>query len=131
MASDSITASFGGDQLGRLNSPRFKSDDSTEIVNKLIADAYNGGSPFDQKKLDAAAEGWRANFSTLALATFVDRVTPRLVDAVHSMKYLTASELPDSFVNATDKTDKFRTRTTELVRSWVGWIDHVEQVAGE
>jgi hypothetical protein len=157
MASDNVTASFGGEQLGRLNTPRFRGD-TTEIVNKpissayqafevfqrlqrdnqaranrnkLIADSYNGSSPFDQKKLDAAAEGWRANFSTLALATFVDRVTPRLVDAVHAMKYLTASELPDSYVDATNKTDKFRTRTTELIRSWIGWIDHVEQVAGE
>src|SRR4029077_18709432 len=97
--------------------------------NKLISDAYNGGSPFDQKKLDAAGEGWRANFSTLVLATFVDRVTPRLTDAVHGMKYLTASELPDSFVDATNKTQKFRERTTEQIRTWNGWIDHVEQVA--
>ena len=157
MASDSITSSFGGEQLGRLNSPRFRGE-STEIINKpissayqayevfqrlqrdnqaranrnkLIADAYNGSSPFDQKRLDAAQEGWRANFSTLTLQTFADRVTPRLVDAVHAMKYLTASELPDSFTDATNKTDNFRTRTTELIRSWVGWIDHVEQVAGE
>lgn len=157
MASDNITASFGGEQLGRLNSPKFKGN-STEIINKpissayqafevfqrlqrdnqaranrnkLIADSYNGGSPFDQKKLDNAGEGWRANFSTLVLATFVDRVVPRLVDAVHSMKYLTAAELPDSYVDATNKTDKFRTRTTELIRAWSGWIDHVEQVACE
>lgn len=157
MASDNITASFGGEQLGRLNTPKFKGD-TTEVANKpissayqafevsqrlqrdnqaranrnkLIADQYNGSSPFDQKKLDNAGEGWRANFSTLVLATFVDRVVPRLTDAVHSMKFLTASELPDSFVDATNKTDKFRTRTTELIRQWQGWIDHVEQVAGE
>ena len=157
MASDSTTASFGDSQLGRFNAPKFKGD-STEVVNKpissayqafevfsrlmrdnqaranrnkLIADSYNGSSPFDQKKLDSAGEGWRANFSTLVLATFVDRVVPRLVDAVHSMKFLTASELPDAYVDATNKTEKFRTRTTELIRSWVGWIDHVEQVASE
>jgi len=157
MASDNITASFGGEQLGRMNSPKFKGD-TTEVANKpissayqafeifqrlqrdnqaranrnkLIADSYNGASPFDQKKLDNAGEGWRANFSTLVLATFVDRVVPRLVDAVHSMKFLTAAELPDAYTDATNKTDKFRTRTTELLRSWVGWIDHVEQVACE
>lgn len=155
MASDNVTASFGGEQLGRLNTPEF---DDTKVINKpisnayqafevfqrlqrdnlaranrnkLIADAYNGSSPFDQKKLDANAQGWRANFSTLVLATFVDRVTPRLTDAVHGMKYLTDSELPDSFVNASVKTDKFRARTTEQIRSWNGWVDYVEQVAGE
>jgi len=140
-----------------MNQPEF-ADDSTEVINKpissaqqafevfqrlqrdnqaranrnkLIADSYNGGTPFDQKKLDSNAQGWRANFSTLVLATFVDRVTPRLTDAVHGMKYLTASELPDSFINATNKTEKFRERTTEQLRSWNGWIDYVEQVASE
>jgi hypothetical protein len=159
MATDSLTSSFGGDQLGRLNTPEFgKNGESTQVVNKpissaqqafevfsrlqrdnlarsnrnkLLADSYNGASPFDQKKLDAAEQGWRANFSTLVLATFVDRVTPRLTDAIHGMKYLTASELPDSFVDATNKTQKFRERTTEQIRSWNGWIDHVEQVATE
>jgi hypothetical protein len=157
MASDNITSSFGGEQLGRFNSPEF-AEDSTEVINKpissaqqafevftrlqrdnqaranrnkLITDQYNGANPFDQKKLDSNAQGWRANFSTLVLATFVDRVTPRLTDAVHGMKYLTASDLPDSFVDATNKTQKFRERTTEQLRSWNGWIDYVEQVATE
>jgi hypothetical protein len=157
VASDSISASFGGEQLGRFNSPKFE-EDSTEVINKpitsaqqayevfqrlqrdnqaranrnkLISDSYNGSNPFDQKKLDNAEQGWRANFSTLVLATFVDRVTPRLTDAVHGMKYLTASELPDSFVEATNKTQKFRERTTEQIRSWNGWIDYTEQVACE
>ena len=157
MADDNITSSFGGEQLGRFNAPKF-AEDSTEVRNKpitsaqqayevftrlqrdnqaranrnkLITDSYNGGNPFDQKKLDSAEQGWRANFSTLVLATFCDRVTPRLTDAVHAMKYLTASELPDSFIQATNKTQKFRERTTEQIRSWNGWIDHVEQVATE
>ena len=79
MASDNITDSFGGEQLGRFNTPKFE-EDSTEVVNKpitsaqqafevftrlqrdnqaranrnkLITDSYNGGNPFDQKKLDA------------------------------------------------------------------------------
>jgi hypothetical protein len=47
------------------------------------------------------------------------------------MKYLTASELPDSFIDSTNKTQKFRERTTEQIRSWNGWIDYVEQVATE
>jgi hypothetical protein len=157
MASDNISASFGGEQMGRFNTPEFK-EGTTKVTNrpiasayqafevfqrlqrdnlaranrnKLITDSYNGGSPFDQKKLDANGEGWRANFSTLVLATFVDRVTPRLTDAVHAMKYLTASELPDSFIDAVNKTQKFRERTTEQIRSWSGWIDYVEQVATE
>jgi hypothetical protein len=157
MASDNVTASFGGEQLGRFNSPEFK-EGTTKVINKpissayqafevfqrlqrdnqaranrnkLITDAYNGGNPFDQKKLDAQGEGWRANFSTLVLATFVDRVTPRLTDAAHGMKYLTASQLADGFTDATNKTQKFRERTTEQIRAWNGWIDYVEQIATE
>jgi hypothetical protein len=157
MASDNSTAAFGGEQLGRFNTPEF-AEDSTEVVNKpissaqqayevfqrlqrdnlaranrnkLITDSYNGTPPFDQKRLDAAAEGWRANFSTLVLATFVDRVTPRLTDAVHGMRFLTASSLPDSFVDATNKSQKFRERTTEQIRQWNGWIDFTEQIATE
>ena len=79
MASDNITASFGGEQLGRFNTPEFD-EDSTEVKNKpissaqqafevftrlqrdnqaranrnkLITDQYGGAAPFDQKKLDA------------------------------------------------------------------------------
>src|SRR5260221_1227606 len=120
MASDNMTATFGGEQLGRFNTPEFE-EGSTHVTNKpissayqafevfqrphrdnqaranrnkLITDAYNGVNPFDQKKLDANGEGWRANFSTLVLATFVDLATPQLTDAVHVMKHLTASHLP-------------------------------------
>jgi hypothetical protein len=159
MASDTVTASFGGESLGRFNQPEFgEGKRSNEVINKpissatqayevfsrlqrdnqaranrnkLIADQYGGSPPWDQKKLDSNAQGWRANFSTLVLATFVDRVTPRLTDAVHGMKYLTASELPDSFVDATTKTQKFRDRTSALIRRWNGWIDYVECVATE
>lgn len=155
MASDNITASFGGEQLGRFNTPEFEefevinkpitsAQQAFEVFtrlqrdnqaranrNKLIADQYNGSNPFDQKKLDANEQGWRANFSTLCLATFCDRVTPRLTDAIHAMKYLTASQLPDAFIDSTAKTQKFRERTTEQIRSWNGWVDFVEQVASE
>ena len=159
MATDSITSSFGGEQIGRFNKPEFGDDgESTKVVNKpissarqayevfmrlqkdnqaranrnkLLADSYNGTPPFDQKRLEANAQGWRANFSTLVLATFVDRVVPRLIDAVHNMRYLTASALDDSFVDATNKTQKFRERTTEQVRAWNGWIDYCEQIASE
>jgi hypothetical protein len=159
MASDNITASFGGEQIGTFNRPEFGDEGrSTRIINKpittarqayevfmrlqrdnqaranrnkLLADSYNGTPPFEQKKLEANAQGWRANFSTLVLATFVDRVVPRLIDAVHNIRYLTASALDDSFVDATNKTQKFRERTTEQIRAWNGWIDYCEQVASE
>jgi hypothetical protein len=159
MASDNMTGSFGGEQLGRFNQPKFNKDgEGTKVVNKpistatqayevfmrlqkdnqaranrnkLISDSYNGGTPFDQKRLEANSQGWRANFSTLVLATFVDRVVPRLTDTVHGMKYLTSSELPDAFTDSVNKTQKFRERTTELIRQWNGWVDFVEQIATE
>jgi hypothetical protein len=99
--------------------------------NKAIEDAYNGAEPYAQADLDAASQGWRSNFSTLFMASLIDRVTPKFVDAIHSMKYLTASQLPPEYGNSDDKTTIFRDKTTKLIREWSGWPDFVAQVAQE
>jgi len=99
--------------------------------NKTVADAYNGQTPYPQGELDAAEQGWRSNFSTLFMASLVDRVTPRFVDAIHSMKFLTASKLPVEYGNSDDKTTLFRDRITKTIREWSGWADFVVRVATE
>jgi len=99
--------------------------------NKVIADAYNGEAPYSQVDLDAASQGWRSNFSTLFMASLIDRVCPRFVDAIHSMKYLTASRLPPEYGDSDDKTTVFRDKITKVIREWSGWADFVAQVAQE
>lgn len=99
--------------------------------NKLIADKYNGEPPYDPKDLEEAAQGWRSNISTLFLASIVDRVTPRFSQAVHDIKYLTASELPDTYDDYVNKSELFQARTTKLIRQWADWTDFVQRLVTE
>src|SRR5215475_26468 len=99
--------------------------------NKIIADVYNGMSPYDQKELEDQNQGWRSNMSTQFLSSIVDRVTPRFTQAVHDIKYLTAAELPDSYDDYVNKSEMFQWKTTEVIRKWPGWTDFVQRVSTE
>ncbi len=57
MASDSMTASFGGEQLGRFNTPKFE-EGSTHVTNKPISSAYQAFEVFQRLQRDNQA---RAN----------------------------------------------------------------------
>jgi hypothetical protein len=99
--------------------------------NKIIADKYNGEPPYDPKDLEEQAQGWRSNVSTLFLASIIDRVTPRFTQAIHDIKYLTASELPDSYDDYVNKSEIFQARTTKLIREWSDWTDFIQRLATE
>jgi len=99
--------------------------------NKVIADVYNGKTPYDQSELEDQNQGWRSNMSTQFLSSIVDRVTPRFTGAIHDIKYLTAAELPDSYDDYQNKSELFQLKTTELVRKWTGWTDFVQRIATE
>jgi hypothetical protein len=99
--------------------------------NKVIADKYNGESPYDPKDLEEQGQGWRSNVSTLFLSSIIDRVTPRFTEAVHDIKYLTASELPDTYDDYVNKSEVFQARTTKLIREWSDWTDFVQRLATE
>jgi hypothetical protein len=99
--------------------------------NRQIQDVYNGRPPYDQKELEDQSQGWRSNVSTLFLSSIVDRVTPRFCQAIHDVKYLSASELPDSYDDYANKTELFQAKTTQLIRKWTSWTDFVQRVAGE
>jgi hypothetical protein len=99
--------------------------------NRLIADRYNGEPPYDQKDLEEQGQGWRSNVSTLFLASIIDRVTPRFSQAVHDIKYLTASELPDTYDDFVNKSEQFQAATTKLIRQWADWTDFVQRVVTE
>lgn len=95
----------------------------------VVADKYGGSAPYKQAKLVATGQGWRANYSTNPLASVVDRATPQLKDPIKQADSLTYSRLPSFRKDAAEKTRKFRTRTTELIRSWSAWDDFIDQVA--
>jgi hypothetical protein len=140
--------SFNAPELGRDDEPTNKPVETAlqalEVYRKvkrdnraraerthIIEDHYNGKEPFSPKKLVDAGQGWRANFPTGFLESVVDRITPQLVDVAHTIKFLTASKLPTSFPDSDSKTLKFRERTTDLIRNWLGWNDVVDTVARE
>lgn len=111
---------------------RFKKQNRARALrNREIQDVYNGRPPYDQRELEDQNQGWRSNVSTLFLSSIVDRVTPRFTQAIHDIKYLTASELPDTYDDYANKTELFQAKTTQLVRKWTGWTDFIQRLAGE
>jgi hypothetical protein len=50
---------------------------------------------------------------------------------VHDIKYLTASELPDTYDDYVNKSEVFQARTTKLIRQWIDWTDFVQRLATE
>lgn len=111
---------------------RFKRQNRARATrNKIIQDVYNGKPPYDQKELEDQNQGWRSNVSTQFLSSIVDRVTPRFQDAIHDVKSLTASELPDTYDDYVSKSDLYQSKTTELIRKWTGWTDFVQRISTE
>lgn len=111
---------------------RFERENLNRSVrNAQVARSYNGEHPFDQSKLNAAGQGWRSNWSTMPFPNTVDRVKPRFTKAVADQKYLTNSVLPDTFPDASEKSDTFQEAVTKCIRQWSGWMDFVDNLATE
>ena len=56
---------------------------------------------------------------------------PRFVQAAKSVRYVTASKLPDRFPNAAFKTERFRDEITKACRGRDGWDDLLDDIAHE
>jgi hypothetical protein len=111
---------------------RFEKDNRARAVkNKFVSDKINGEPPYSQEKLQSQNQGWRANFNTGFIASVVDRIVPRFIDAVHAAKYLTSSKLPISYELSDSKTQVFQTEVTDLIRRWAGWRDYIDTLANE
>jgi len=102
-----------------------------QLVNSRIQAKVNVEKPYSQRKLDDEGLGWRSNFSTRPLTLIIEKVYPRFVDSVQSLKYVTAAELPPKYENATEKTESFRDGLTRLIRARSGWRTFLETVAQE
>lgn len=99
------------------------------IVNSRILAKYNAERPYDSSKLEAEGLGWRSNFTTKPLPSMIEKVAPRFVQAVEGLKYLTNSRLSDKWMNATEKTEKFRDVITRTIRARKGWKTLLEDTA--
>lgn len=108
-----------------------RAKESRLITAATIARKYGGEAPHSNKVLADLGQDWRNNFSTNPLGAVVDRSTPQLSNPIKQAEYLTYSALPPERENASEKTRKFRLRTTKLVRSWSGWVSLIGQTGQE
>lgn len=99
--------------------------------NAEISRRYNGSVPFPKQALIRSGQTWRNNFSTLFLASVIDRIRPVFQDHIQRSKYLTLASLPSSFENANRKSMVFREKITRCIRSWESWDDLVSIITQE
>jgi len=100
------------------------------IAGRILA-KYNSERPYRQEDLEEEGLAWKSNFSTKTLANIIERVVPRFVDAVQSLRYVTGSALPDNWPGASFKTDLFRREITNTIRAHPQWIPLLEEIAFE
>jgi hypothetical protein len=99
---------------------------ATRITAKL-----NGERPYNQKKLENTAKGWKTNISTGFLATECSKVMPRLYMPIKTARYLTATCLPEGWPDGEVKTERFRQAITETLRSWPKFNFYIRGLARE
>lgn len=98
------------------------------VFNRITA-KLNAERPFVQQKLDQDGLGWRQNFTTKPMPSMLNKVYPRLSDAVQGMKHLTNAALSDKWLQSREKTEFFRTEFTKLCRTRPGWRSLLDDIA--
>ena len=99
--------------------------------NAEINKRYNGATPFPMQALVLSAQTWRNNFSTLFLASIIDRIRPVFQDHIQRSKFLTLASLPARFPDAARKSRVFREKITRTIRSWESWDDLLSIITQE
>ena len=99
--------------------------------NARIMAKYNSERPYTQQSLESEGLGWKSNFTTKPLPMLIDKVSPRFVQAVEGVKYLTNSAFPETVEGASDKTDAFRREITNVVRARPGWRNFLAEIGQE
>jgi hypothetical protein len=101
------------------------------LKNTRIMEKYNSERPYNPAKLRADGLSWKTNFTTKPLSALVDKVVPRFTSAIRKMKYLTASQLPDRFPQAADKTELFRREISATCRNHPQWEELLTDISLE
>lgn len=95
-------------------------------ARKLITDAalvqrrLNNAPPYDLNTLKEDQKAWKSNVSAALMPATIGRLCPKLEMKLKTAKYLTMSTLPSGYVNAADKTEKYRSITTRFFRMMGG-----------
>ncbi len=98
------------------------------IVASRIAAKINAERPYNSYQLANEGLEWRSNFTSKPLPALVEKIAPRFAAAVDGLKYLTNSSLSNKWENATEKTEKFREKITQVIRGRQGWRTLLDDV---
>lgn len=101
------------------------------VKNARIMSKYNSERPFSTTALEAEGLAWKSNFTTKPLPMLIDKVAPRFVQAIDSVKYLTNSSLPEETLGSGVKTEVFRSEITSTIRSHSEWRSFCADLAQE
>jgi hypothetical protein len=96
-----------------------------------IQSLHDGEPPRSSASQAERGKSWQSNASTNWLSGIVGRVSQRFVSATISQIYVTSSSLPSNLNNAKAKTDLFRAKFTQLIRSWDGNTGLINSLAVE
>lgn len=118
-------------QARRIITNLEQSSRERNLKNARIMAKYNAEKPYSQEELKAEGLGWKSNFTSKPLPMLIDKVAPRFSRAIESVKYLTNSSLPETFPNASEKTEAFRREITETVRAKPGWTNLIADTSME
>jgi len=101
------------------------------IKNARIMAKYNSERPYSNDALKQDGLDWKNNFTTKPLPMLIDKVAPRFVLSIQSMKYLTNAHFPDDMPGADKKTEMFRREITNLCRQKAGWNNLLTEIFQE
>jgi hypothetical protein len=101
------------------------------LKNARIMAKYNSERPYRPGELHSEGLGWKSNFSTKPLASLIDKVSPRFLNALDSLKSFTSSSLPSDTSRAAEKNEAFQTEITEMIRRNAEWRTFIGDVAQE
>lgn len=111
---------------------------AAEQANKMrsmrtadIQSLYDGAAPGSTSDAQSKGMAWQANASTKFLAGLVDPAVMRAIQSVNGQVYITKSALPHSAIDWKEKSGKFQSTTTRVIRAWNGFNDFISKLANE
>jgi len=96
-----------------------------------ITSKCNGERPWPKAALRSKGKNYKRNCSTRFLQQQCAKVAPRFYQPLMAASTLTAARLPSDWPDGPIKTDKYRRRLTETIRSWPKWDYFLQGVANE
>jgi len=99
--------------------------------NAAVTRKRDGEQPYSPKKLKAAGQSWRNNRPTGFMSAMLRRLYPPYKQMLDQLPLLTFAEFPHKSLGTEKERDLFRKKITNLIRTWTGWSDFLDQIIVE